>query len=130
MPAGVNIVWMKAHQSDRDAAEGSVQHSDLLGNRMADTPTTVLVRMCPFEEWKHCASLRPFWLLVGPKWRIRPENWPRVGLPVPKLVLVEGFRSWRPISLLLLLRLGRIDVLSSMRPMLFVWIVTDTLVCT
>eukprot|EP00971_Amphidinium_carterae_P182581 3623533-Amphidinium_carterae.1 len=36
LPDGVQIVWMKAHQSDRDAEEGRVEPADLQGNRMAD----------------------------------------------------------------------------------------------
>eukprot|EP00971_Amphidinium_carterae_P000531 10868-Amphidinium_carterae.1 len=36
MPAGVTIVWMKAHQSDRDAEEGRVQLFDLQGSCMVD----------------------------------------------------------------------------------------------
>eukprot|EP00971_Amphidinium_carterae_P244406 4853138-Amphidinium_carterae.1 len=57
---------MKAHQSDRDAGEGRVKLSDLY------------VPFEPSEEWKHwgtvCLALRHFWLLVGPKLRIRPEG--------------------------------------------------------
>eukprot|EP00971_Amphidinium_carterae_P265560 5268159-Amphidinium_carterae.2 len=51
LPAGVQIAWMKAHQSDRDADEGSVERADLQ---------------------------------VGPKLRVRPEQWPRVRLPAPE----------------------------------------------
>eukprot|EP00971_Amphidinium_carterae_P279389 5546284-Amphidinium_carterae.1 len=29
LPAGVQIVWVKAHQSDRDAEEGRVERADL-----------------------------------------------------------------------------------------------------
>eukprot|EP00971_Amphidinium_carterae_P196224 3893265-Amphidinium_carterae.1 len=35
--AGVQIVWMRAHQSDKDAEEGRVLLSDLQGNRKVDT---------------------------------------------------------------------------------------------
>eukprot|EP00971_Amphidinium_carterae_P245723 4879687-Amphidinium_carterae.1 len=36
LPAEVQIMWMKAHQSDRDAEEGRVERADLQGDRMAD----------------------------------------------------------------------------------------------
>eukprot|EP00971_Amphidinium_carterae_P092828 1838183-Amphidinium_carterae.2 len=56
MPAGVDIVWIKVHQSDRDAAEGRARLCDLQGNRMADTAA---------KEWKHwgavCQAVRHFW---------------------------------------------------------------------
>eukprot|EP00971_Amphidinium_carterae_P289910 5756530-Amphidinium_carterae.1 len=100
MPARVNIVWMKAHQTDRDAQ----------GNRLADTAANNRTRTHvpfepfePFEEWQHwgtvCQAVRHFWLLVGPKMRIRPEQWPRVRLPPLNLSRAEVARSWRPISL-------------------------------
>eukprot|EP00971_Amphidinium_carterae_P004411 88351-Amphidinium_carterae.2 len=42
----------------------------------------------PFEEWKLwstvCQAVRNF--LVGPKLRIRPEQWPGVRLPAPEPV--------------------------------------------
>eukprot|EP00971_Amphidinium_carterae_P189961 3770914-Amphidinium_carterae.1 len=31
-----------------------------------------------------CQVVRDFWLLVGPKLRMRPEQWPRVRFPPPK----------------------------------------------
>eukprot|EP00971_Amphidinium_carterae_P282077 5599333-Amphidinium_carterae.1 len=34
--AEVHIVWMKAHQTDRDADEGRVDRTDLHRNHMAD----------------------------------------------------------------------------------------------
>eukprot|EP00971_Amphidinium_carterae_P241318 4791564-Amphidinium_carterae.1 len=91
MRAGVNIVWMKAHHSDR-----RVQLFDLQENRMANTAAKATRQHVPFEpsqEWEHwgpvCQVARDFWLFVGPKFFIRPENWPRVRLPAPELVLVE-----------------------------------------
>eukprot|EP00971_Amphidinium_carterae_P166462 3299085-Amphidinium_carterae.1 len=48
-PAGYQIVWMKAHQSDRDADEGRVDRVDLQGNRMADVAANQATRdhFCP-----------------------------------------------------------------------------------
>eukprot|EP00971_Amphidinium_carterae_P030168 593216-Amphidinium_carterae.1 len=69
-PAGVQIVWMKAHQSDKDAeeiCEGIV--------RLSLQPTTVPVRMCPLSLLRNgrtgvrCGSQ----ILVGPELRTRPE---------------------------------------------------------
>eukprot|EP00971_Amphidinium_carterae_P117374 2325097-Amphidinium_carterae.1 len=31
-----------------------------------------------------CQAVRNFWLLVGPKLCVRPEQCPRVGLPAPE----------------------------------------------
>eukprot|EP00971_Amphidinium_carterae_P161667 3204917-Amphidinium_carterae.1 len=72
---------MKAHQSDRDAEEGRVERADLQGHRMADAAanrgTSEHVPLEPSEEWKQwstvCQAVRNFWLLVGPKLRVRPE---------------------------------------------------------
>eukprot|EP00971_Amphidinium_carterae_P323266 6424449-Amphidinium_carterae.1 len=52
--------------------------------------------------------------------RVRGEQWPRVRLPAPEPVPVD----------VLTFVVGRISVLLNMRPKPFVWIVTDTLVCT
>eukprot|EP00971_Amphidinium_carterae_P297448 5909358-Amphidinium_carterae.1 len=56
LPAGVRSVWMKAHQSDKDADEGRVERSDLQGNRMADVAAnhgaSEHVPFEPSEEWK------------------------------------------------------------------------------
>eukprot|EP00971_Amphidinium_carterae_P002582 51503-Amphidinium_carterae.2 len=50
MSAGVNVVWMKAHQSDRDAEEGRVQR-----NRMADTAANNGTHAhVPFESSEEC----------------------------------------------------------------------------
>eukprot|EP00971_Amphidinium_carterae_P095967 1899201-Amphidinium_carterae.2 len=53
LPAGVQIVWMKAHQSDKDADEGRVVRVDLQGKRMADVAanqsTSEHVPLEPFE---------------------------------------------------------------------------------
>eukprot|EP00971_Amphidinium_carterae_P198367 3937000-Amphidinium_carterae.1 len=39
----------------------------------------------PSEKWSTvCQAVRNFWLLVGPKMRIRSEQWPRVRLPAPE----------------------------------------------
>eukprot|EP00971_Amphidinium_carterae_P279935 5557128-Amphidinium_carterae.1 len=54
------------------------------------------------EEWKQwstvCQAVRNFWLLVGPKLRIRPEQWPRVRLPVEPELAVVGSEGpvWFP----------------------------------
>eukprot|EP00971_Amphidinium_carterae_P053745 1058435-Amphidinium_carterae.2 len=77
LPAGVQIVWMKAHQSHKDADEGRVARSDLQGNRMADAAankgTSEHVPLEPSDEWKQwstvCQAVSNFWLLVGPKLR-------------------------------------------------------------
>eukprot|EP00971_Amphidinium_carterae_P038185 750492-Amphidinium_carterae.1 len=85
---------MKAHQSDKDADEGRVERADLQGNRMADVADSIgtggRVPLEPSEEWRQwgtvCRAVRNFWLLVGPELRVRPEQWPRVGLPAPEPV--------------------------------------------
>eukprot|EP00971_Amphidinium_carterae_P007893 156170-Amphidinium_carterae.1 len=62
-PAGVQIVWMKAHQSERDAEYGRVDHSDLQGNRLADmllpteVPENMHVPLEPSEEWKQWGTV-------------------------------------------------------------------------
>eukprot|EP00971_Amphidinium_carterae_P010932 215807-Amphidinium_carterae.2 len=114
--AGLQIVWMRAHQSDKDAEEGRVQHSDLQGNRTADVAanngTREHVPCEPSEEWKQwgsvCQAARNVWLSVGSKLRNRPERWPRVRLPAPEPVpdlvvpvevtnlLVAPFVVWPP----------------------------------
>eukprot|EP00971_Amphidinium_carterae_P299105 5942096-Amphidinium_carterae.1 len=54
----------------------------------------------PSEEWKHwsnvCQAVRNFWLLVSPKLRNRPEQWPRVRLTAPEPV-PEVVESERPV---------------------------------
>eukprot|EP00971_Amphidinium_carterae_P028195 555248-Amphidinium_carterae.1 len=96
--------WMKAHQTDRDAEEGRVDGSDLHGNHQADVAanrgTSEHVPFEPSEEWKHwsavCQAVRNIWLLVGPKLRNRPEQWPRIRLPAPELE-PEVVESERPV---------------------------------
>eukprot|EP00971_Amphidinium_carterae_P085148 1684554-Amphidinium_carterae.1 len=77
-PAGVQIGWMKVHQSDRDADDGRVERIDLQGNSLADVAAN-----------KSCA-----WLLVGPKLRNRSEQWPKVRLlalvPEPQIGETAG----------------------------------------
>eukprot|EP00971_Amphidinium_carterae_P168976 3347521-Amphidinium_carterae.1 len=102
MPAGVTTVWTR----------GSCAPPDLQGHRMADTAanngTRAHVPLEPSEEWKHWGTVsqavRYFGLLVGPKLRTRPENWPRVRLAAPE------------VQNLCLLRWGRFAALLSMRP--------------
>eukprot|EP00971_Amphidinium_carterae_P210589 4178936-Amphidinium_carterae.1 len=48
LPAGVHIVWMKAHQTERDADEGPVDRSDLQGNHQADLAADK-VQTCVFD---------------------------------------------------------------------------------
>eukprot|EP00971_Amphidinium_carterae_P193366 3837126-Amphidinium_carterae.1 len=93
LPAEVQIMWMKAHQSDKDAEEGRVDRVDLQGNHKADVAanngTREHVPFEPSEEWKQwgtvCQPLQSFWLLVGPKLRIRPEKWPPGGVELAVL---------------------------------------------
>eukprot|EP00971_Amphidinium_carterae_P045647 898357-Amphidinium_carterae.1 len=62
MPAGVNIVCMKAHQSDRDAEEGRVQLSDLQGKRLAHPAANNSTRpmsFCGMEALGYCLSHSP-----------------------------------------------------------------------
>eukprot|EP00971_Amphidinium_carterae_P275297 5462212-Amphidinium_carterae.1 len=67
----------------------------LQGNRMAGAAADNVTRehvhlkfFEPSDEWKCwgivCQVARNVWLLVGPKQRIRPEQWPRVRLPDPE----------------------------------------------
>eukprot|EP00971_Amphidinium_carterae_P307160 6104268-Amphidinium_carterae.6 len=43
-----------------------------------------------FNDWGTvCQVVRDLWLLVGPRLRGRPENWPRVRLLAPEPGLVE-----------------------------------------
>eukprot|EP00971_Amphidinium_carterae_P178547 3542159-Amphidinium_carterae.1 len=54
----------------------------------ANNGTREQVPLEPSEEWKQwstlCQAVRNFWLLVGPKLRNRPEQWPTVRLPAPE----------------------------------------------
>eukprot|EP00971_Amphidinium_carterae_P242286 4810704-Amphidinium_carterae.1 len=105
---------------------------------MADVPTKVPVNnehvpLEPSEEWKRwstaCQAVRNIWLIVGPKLRVRPEQWPRVRLPAPEpepeMVETERPRKLsfrlRPLSQVL------ISVLLSMKLMPSVSTVRDTL---
>eukprot|EP00971_Amphidinium_carterae_P041701 819430-Amphidinium_carterae.1 len=62
LPAGVQIVWMKAHQSDRDAEKGRVERAFCKGNGwLLLHPTQVPVNMCPWafrkvEAMEYCLS--------------------------------------------------------------------------
>eukprot|EP00971_Amphidinium_carterae_P083406 1650760-Amphidinium_carterae.4 len=60
LPAGVQIVWMKAHQTEHDADEGRVDRSDLQGNHQADLAanegTHEHVPLEPSEEWKQWST--------------------------------------------------------------------------
>eukprot|EP00971_Amphidinium_carterae_P322150 6403450-Amphidinium_carterae.1 len=77
-------MWIKTHQSDKDAQEDRVQHSDLQGNHMADVAANNgACEYVPFEpsnEWKHwgtiCQAVRSFRPLLGPKLRTHPEHLP------------------------------------------------------
>eukprot|EP00971_Amphidinium_carterae_P156165 3096150-Amphidinium_carterae.4 len=62
-----------------------VDRSDLQGNRLADVVT-----------WLPTEVVRNFGLLVGPKLRVRPEQWPSVRLPSPEPV-PEVVESERPV---------------------------------
>eukprot|EP00971_Amphidinium_carterae_P123422 2444259-Amphidinium_carterae.1 len=46
--------------------------------------------------WPQTEAVRNFWLLVGPKLRNRPEQWPRVRLPAPEPE-PEVVESERPV---------------------------------
>eukprot|EP00971_Amphidinium_carterae_P073946 1462201-Amphidinium_carterae.1 len=69
-----------------------VTRSDLQGYGMADAAankgTSEHVPIEPSEECKKwctvCQAVHNFGILVGPKLRVRPEQWPRVRLPAPK----------------------------------------------
>eukprot|EP00971_Amphidinium_carterae_P311687 6195101-Amphidinium_carterae.3 len=90
LPAVVQIVWMKAHQTDRDAEAGRVGRSDLHGNHQADLAankgTSEHVRPRSGSKLRStvCQAVRNFWLLVSPTLRNRPEQWPTVRLPAPE----------------------------------------------
>eukprot|EP00971_Amphidinium_carterae_P048451 955052-Amphidinium_carterae.1 len=81
-PAGT-----KTHQSDIDAEEGRVERTDLQ-DVAANEVTSEHVPLEPSQKWKQwgtvCQAVRKFWHMVGPKWRERLEQWPRVRLPAPE----------------------------------------------
>eukprot|EP00971_Amphidinium_carterae_P223403 4432608-Amphidinium_carterae.1 len=62
----------------------------------ANKGTSEHVPFAPPEKWKQwstvCQAVHNFWIIVGPKLRVRPEQWPRVRLPAPELepVVVES----------------------------------------
>eukprot|EP00971_Amphidinium_carterae_P056024 1104997-Amphidinium_carterae.1 len=68
----LQIHWMRAHLSDRDAAKGRVPPDDLDGNEQADLVAVVGTGF----------SCRP---PLGPELRDRPENWSRVTFRLPTL---------------------------------------------
>eukprot|EP00971_Amphidinium_carterae_P183350 3639154-Amphidinium_carterae.1 len=84
--AGVQIVWMKAHQADRDAEEGRVDRADLQGNHMADVAanngTSEHVAFDPSEGWKR-------WGTWGRNCVIVLSNGVRLPAPEPAPVVVD-----------------------------------------
>eukprot|EP00971_Amphidinium_carterae_P212255 4212451-Amphidinium_carterae.1 len=70
--------------SEKDADKRRVARV-ALADVAANQGTSEHVPLEPSEKWKQCSivcqAVRNFWLLVGPKLRVRLEQWPRVRLP-------------------------------------------------